>query len=121
MSTKSTLPPVVSPADLAECVAAYMEAHGLEKTQQHFEGMEHLISRLPCWAEVKSKVEGLFANERKRLEKLELERAKAAAPNIYQVLPAATAGVSMTDTHFAGSMYEIKENDNVNLGDNSNG
>ena len=83
--------------------------------------MEYLLSRLPWWAEVKAGVETLFANERKRQEQLILERAKAAAPNVYQVLPAATAGVSMNDTHFAGSMYEIKENDNVNLGGNSNG
>ncbi len=107
-----------SPTEIVECVAAYMKARGLEPTLAAFAGMEQLLSSLSCWSEVKSQAEQMFAHERERQEQLELARAKAAAPNVYQFLPSAQAGVSMSNPQFDGSMYEIKGNDNVNLGGN---
>ena len=55
--------------------------------------MEHLLSGLPWWNWVKTEVEELFAKERERLERLELARAKAAAPVVYQLLPTAQTGI----------------------------
>ena len=98
-----------------------MESEGLQEAKQSFFHMERVLSILPWWSEVKTAVQKLFADERKRLEQLELARAKAAAPNIYQWLPTAQSGVKMDNPYFDGSMYEIKNNDNVNLGGNNNG
>lgn len=122
MSSKtisSTL--VITPQEIVECVKACMESEGLQEAKQSFFHMERVLSILPWWSEVKTAVQKLFADERKRLEQLELARAKAAAPNIYQWLPTAQSGVKMDNPYFDGSMYEIKNNDNVNLGGNNNG
>ena len=83
--------------------------------------MEALLSGLACWSEVKTAADTLFANERKRLEDLELARAEAAATKLYQFMPGATTGVTMNNTQFGGSMYEIKENQEVKFGDSNNG
>ena len=104
-----------------ERVKACMESKGLQRTQEIFEGMELLLSGLSWWGEVKSASESIFAQERKRLEELELARAKAAATNIFQILPTAQNGVKLENPQFDGAMYEIKDNDNVNLGGNNNG
>ena len=98
-----------------------MESKGLQRTQEYFENMELILSGLSWWGEVKSASESLFAKERKRLEELELARAKAAAANIFQILPTAQNGVKLVNPQFDGSMYEIKNNDNVNLGGNNDG
>ena len=95
MSNQSPLPIAISPAAIVERVRACMDANGLEKTQVYFEGMEHLLSGLPWWSEVKSAAESLFADERKRLEELELARARASAMQIYQFMPGATTGIDM--------------------------
>lgn len=96
-SLSPTNRPADTPTEIVECVKTCMEAKGLERTQDYFDSMELLLSRLPWWGEVKAAVEPLFANERKRLEQLELARARASAPNIYQVLPAAQAGIGSVD------------------------
>lgn len=83
--------------------------------------MEHLLSGLSWWSVVKTKADELFATERKRLEDLELARAEAAAAKVYQFMPGATTGVTMNNTQFGGSMYEIKENQEVKFGDRNNG
>lgn len=95
MSNQSPLTIVVSPAEIVERITASLKAKGLEKTQEDYDGMEHLLSGLPWWSMVKSEADILFADERKRLEELELARAKATAPNVYQFMPSATAGIDM--------------------------
>lgn len=114
-------PVVITPQEIVERVKACMESKGLQRTQEYFENMEHILSGSSWWGEVKSASESLFAKERKRLEELELARAKAAAANIFQILPTAQNGVKLENPQFDGSMYEIKNNDNVNLGGNNNG
>ena len=104
-----------------ERVKACMESKGLQRTQEYFENMELILSGSSWWVDVKSASESLFAQERKRLEELELARAKAAATNIFQILPTAQNGVKLENPQFEGSMYEIKDNDNVNLGGNNDG
>lgn len=104
-----------------ERLKASLKAKGLQKTQEDYDGMERLLSGLSFWSEVKSEADKLFADERKRMEDLELARAKASAPQLIQIMPSATTGVSMTSPQFQGSMYEIKDNDNVNFGGESNG
>lgn len=122
MTIKPISPPIViTPQEIVECVKACMEAEGLQEAKDNFSHIERVLSILPWWGEVKTAVQALFAQERKRLEELELARAKAAAPNIYQWLPAAQNGVKVDNPYFDGSMYEIKDNDNVNLGGNNNG
>ena len=120
MSSKPTSPPTVSPAEIVERVKACVESKGLQRTQEYFENMELILSGLSWWGEVKSASEAIFAQERKRLEELELARVKAAATNIFQILPTAQSGVKLENPQFDGSMYEIKNNDNVNLGGNTN-
>lgn len=121
MSNQSPLPTVVSPTDIVERITASLKAKGLQKTQEDYDGMERLLSGLYWWSEVKSKADTLFADERKRLEELELARAEAAAAKVYQFMPGATTGVTMNNTQFGGSMYEIKDNQEVKFGDNNDG
>ena len=121
MSNQSPLPTVVSPTEIVERIAASLKAKGLQRTQEDYEGMEHLLSGLAWWNEVKTAADTLFANERMRLEDLELARAEAAAAKVYQFMPGATTGVTMNNTQFGGSMYEIKENQEVKFGDSNNG
>ncbi|MBO4892108.1 MAG: hypothetical protein J5502_05820 [Prevotella sp.] len=121
MSNQGPLPTVVSSTEIVERIAASLNAKGLQKTQEYFEGMEHLLSGLACWGVVKTKADELFAAERKRLEELELARAEAAAAKVYQFMPGATTGVTMNNTQFGGSMYEIKDNQEVKFGDSNNG
>lgn len=122
MSTTGTSAPFVSPAkEIVERIRACLEADGLEQAKKYFEGMEHILSSLSWWREVKAAADKLFSDERKRLEKLELARAEASAPKVYQILPTAQSGVNVNNPHFDGSMYEVKENDNVNIGGTSNG
>lgn len=113
MSTISSTPVFASPTDIVECVGACLDAYGLEATMDYFTGMERLLSRLPWWAEVKAESDKLFAEERKRQEELVLARARAAAPNVYQVLPTAQAGVNISNQQY--------DNRTINMtGDNSN-
>ena len=74
MSNQSPLPTVVSPTEIVERIAASLKAKGLQRTQEDYEGMEHLLSGLAWWNEVKTAADTLFANERKRLEELEEEK-----------------------------------------------
>lgn len=88
----------VSPAEIAERVRARIRSYGLEPAVRDFEAMERLMSGMEWWPETKYRVEALFAKER-RLEqeaghKAELERARASAPTIYQLMPSAMTGVS---------------------------
>ena len=122
MSSKTiSSPAVITPQEIVECVKACMESEGLQEAKDNFSHMERVLSILPLWSEVKTAVQALFAQERKRLEDLELARAKAAAPNIFQWLPTAQSGIKVDNPYFDGSMYEIKDNDNVNLVGNNNG
>ena len=103
-SWNNTPPATVSSAEIVECLKACIKYQGLERTFSDFEGMEHLLSRLPIWTEVKLAAEALFAEERQREEELVLARARAAAPNIYQVLPSAMTGVA-TDGGQVGQLF----------------
>ena len=113
-SASSTPPKTVSPTDIVECVRAYLKAQGLERTWHDFEGLEHLLSRLPCWTEVKLASEELFAEERRRQEELVMARARAAATTILQVLPSAQAGVN-NGIQFNDTVGQFIEHaDNIN-------
>ena len=94
-------PRIPSPSDhateIVECVRACIRANGLNSTLEDFKHMEHLLSGLPWWNEVKTRVYELFAQERERLEQLELARAKAGASTVYQLLPTATAGIGVAE------------------------
>ena len=104
----------VSPAEIVECVRTYLKAKGLERTWSDFEGMEHLLSRLAFWAEVKQASEELFAEERKREEELAMARARAAAPTIVQMMPGAQAGV-LNSIQFNDTVGQYIEHvDNIN-------
>ena len=83
--------------EIVACVMSCLRSKGLERTQEYFDGMEHLLSGLPWWNWVKTEVEELFAKERERLERLELSRAKAAAPVVYQLLPTAQTGIGVAE------------------------
>ena len=91
-------PRIPSPSDhateIVECIRASIRANGLNSTLEDFKHMEHLLSGLPWWNEVKTRVYELFAQERERLEQLELARAKAGASTVYQLLPTAGIGVA---------------------------
>ena len=104
--------------EIVESISACLDAHGLDRTLKDYEGMEHLQSGRPYWPEIKAGAERMFAKERKRLEQLELARAKASAPNYYQMFPTAEAAIKMDNTHFEGSMYDMKGSDNVTFGSN---
>ena len=93
------LPPLPGHAtEIVACVRSCLRSKGLERTQDYFDGMEHLLSGLPWWNGVKAEVEELFAQERERLERLDLARAKAAAPtNVFQLLPKAQAGIGVAE------------------------
>lgn len=80
--------------------------------------MERLLSANSWWCQIKEEVELIFAEARKQEEQRKLERIKAGAPNIYQFMPTAQNGVSLNAPQFAGAMYEVKGNDNVNIGKN---
>lgn len=113
-SSASNPQKAVSPAEIVECVRTYLKAKGLERTWSDFEGMEHLLSRLPFWAEVKQASEELFAEERRREEELLMARARAAAPTILQMMPSAQAGV-VNGIQFNDAVGQFIEHaDNIN-------
>ena len=92
------IPPTSGHAtEIVACVRSCLRSKGLERTQEYFDGMEHLLSGLPWWNWVKTEVEELFAKERERLERLELARAKAAASVVYQLLPTAQTGIGVAE------------------------
>ena len=98
---------------VVEVVRSIIEIEGLEAARAFFEHMNKYFSTERGWAETAMEVRDLFAEvsrmERKRQVELELARIRAAAPNIFQLLPAAQSGVIQLDNH------------SVNMsGDNSN-
>ena len=111
----------VSASQIVECVAACVKTKGLQHALEDFEGMQNILSGLQIWNQIKQGVDTVFANERMRLEQLELERAKAAAPAVYQIMPSAVNGINLNNPTFDGAMYEIKDNKEVNLGGQPNG
>lgn len=111
----------ISVTQIVDCVAACVMTKGLQRAIEDFECMQNILSGLPVWNQVKKRVDIIFANERKRLEDVELARARAAAPNVYQVLQPAQNNVNMNNTTFTGPMYEVKDNEEVNLGGQTNG
>lgn len=105
MSNWNETPPgTFSSAEIVECLKACIKYQGLERTFNDFQSMERLLSRMPVWAEVRLAAESLFAEERQRQVELELAHARAAAPNIYQVLPSAMTGVA-TDGGQVGQLF----------------
>ena len=111
----------ISVTQIVDCVAACVMTKGLQRAIEDFECMQNILSGLPVWNQVKKRVDLIFANERKRLEDVELARARAAAPNVYQVLQPAQNNINMNNTTFTGPMYEVKDNEEVNLGGKTNG
>ena len=111
----------VSASQIVECVAACVKTKGLQNALEDFEGMQNILSGLQIWNQIKQEVDTIFANERMRLEQLELARAKAAAPAVYQILPSAQNGINMNDPTFGGAMYDVRDNDKVNIGGKPDG
>ena len=103
-NSNNTAPATISSAEIAECLKACIKYQGLERTLSDFESMEHVLSRMPVWTEVKLAAETLFAEERQAQMELELALARAAAPNVYQVLPNAMMGLT-TDGGKVGQLF----------------
>ena len=108
-------------SQIVECIAACVKTKGLQSALEDFEGMQNILSSLHIWNLIKQGADAIFADERKRLEELELARAKASAPSVYQILPSAQNGINMNDPTFGGAMYEIKDNNEVKIGGQPNG
>lgn len=89
----------ISPEDILQGLEAHVDAVGLQQAQADFRAMEGILSGLSQWSEVKRLCMELFArkreSERQREQKAELERLRAAAPSIFQMLPTAQMGVSV--------------------------
>ena len=111
----------VSASQIVECIAACVKTKGLQSALEDFEGMQNILSSLHIWNLIKQGADAIFADERKRLEQLELARAKAAAPAVYQILPSAQNGINMNDPTFGGAMYDVRDNDKVNIGGKPDG
>lgn len=89
----------ISPAEILQGLEAHIDAVGLQQAQADFRATECILSGISQWSEVKRLCMELFAEkreaERQREQAAELERLRAAAPNIFQVLPTAQMGVSV--------------------------
>lgn len=108
-------------SQIVECVAACVKTKGLQSALEDFEGMQNILSGLPIWNQIKQGVDTIFANERIRLEELDLARAKATAPTLYQIVQSAVNGINLNNPTFDGAMYEVKDNKEVNIGGQPNG
>ena len=108
-------------SQIVECVAACVKTKGLQSALKDFEGMQNILSGLQIWNQIKQGVDTIFANERIRLEELDLARAKAAAPTLYQSVQSAVNGINLNNPTFDGAMYEVKDNKEVNIGGQPNG
>ena len=108
-------------SQIVECIAACVKTKGLQSALEDFEGMQNILSGLQIWNLIKQEADTIFANERMRLEQLELARVKAAAPSVYQIMPSAQNGINMNDPTFGGAMYDVRDNDKVNIGGKPNG
>ena len=108
-------------SQIVECIAACVKTKGLQSALEDFEGMQNILSSLNIWNLIKQGADAIFAEERIRLEQLELARAKAAAPAVYQILPSAQNGINVNNPTFDGAMYEIKDNNEVKIGGQPNG
>ena len=67
-------------------------SRGLKVAMDYFDGMEHILSALPGWSEVKDAAELLFIEAREKLEEREMAITKAGAPRI-QVNAKANSGM----------------------------
>lgn len=89
----------ISPSEILQGLKAHIDAVGLQQAQADFRAMEGILSGISQWSEVKRLCMELFAKkrevERQREQKAELERLRAATPNIFQVLPTAQMGVNV--------------------------
>ena len=109
-------------AEIVECVMNAIAVNGLDKAMSYFEGMEHILSRASFWSDVKKETDALFVAERKRQEQRELERLRAAAPNVYQMLPSAQSGIGtnlgpVIDNHDGGiATIGDKQNNQTDYG-----
>ena len=96
----------ISPTEIVERVRARIKVGGLQPALQDFEAMERILSGLGCWPEVKGPCEELFADERRNEQRAELERLKASAPTVFQMLPTAQAGVNVDGGLLPGSLTQ---------------
>jgi len=100
----------ISPAEILKGLEAHIDAVGLQQAQADFRAMEGILSGISQWAEVKRLCMELFATkreaERQREQKAELERLRAAAPNIFQVLPTAQMGVNVDGALRPGALTQ---------------
>ena len=108
-------------SQIVECIAACVKTKGLQSALEDFEGMQNILSSLHIWNLIKQGADAIFADERIRLEELELARAKASAPSVYQIMPSAQNGINMNDPTFGGAMYDVRDNDKVNIGGKPDG
>ena len=85
-----------------------IDTEGIEAAQEKFRVLNELFCTEEGWAACASAVYDLFAEQQKRLHReqlaQELERARAAAPTIVQMLPSAQMGVA-TDGGQVGLLF----------------
>ena len=121
-TASSTFSESLSSADIVECIRVSLKVYGLNDTMQYFKYMEHLLSHLPCWGELKMKSFELFSEERERQEQQELARLRASSPNIYQLLPSAQSGVNMdVGVNSPGNMIANTINNQTNQNEQQHG
>jgi hypothetical protein len=81
---------------------------GLEEARKQFKTLNGWFCTEPGWAETAAEVYAIFTEEQNRLRMeqhaRELEMARAAAPNVYQVLPNAMMGLT-TDGGKVGQLF----------------
>lgn len=103
---------------VVEIVVRIIGSDGLEEARKQFKTLNDWFSTEPGWAETAAEVYGIFTEEQNRLRMeqhaRELEMARAAAPNVYQVLPNAMMGLT-TDGGKVGQLFmdnhgDVKQN-----------
>ena len=79
--------------------------HGMSHAAQLFDDLNQMLISVPAWKEATEKLEAFFDEERKRLD---------TPRNVVEQLTAQT--VSMDRAEIKGALYEVKNNEEVNIG-----
>ena len=104
----------ITPQHIVECVRKCILSRGLEKAMAYFDGMEHRLSALPGWSEVKDAAELLFIEAREKLEEREMAITKAGAPRI-QVNAKANSGMENIRAAQLNAIYGQKNTVGYNI------
>ena len=93
---------------VVQIVVRIIGTDGLEEARKQFKTLNDWFCTEPGWAETAAEVYAIFTEEQTRLRMeqhaRELEMARAAAPNVYQVLPNAMMGLT-TDGGKVGQLF----------------